>query len=84
MKIVEIKKNKVVKTVETSVRIATFSRDDIQRLILKELASTGYNADDAKVTFHTSSKYVTDEWGMNPVQVTSFDEATIEFSEVGK
>lgn len=81
MKIKEVKKTEVVKTVETSVQIATFSRDDIQTLILKELASTGYNVDNAKVTFHTSSKYVTDEWGMNSVQVRSFDGVTVEFSE---
>ena len=76
---------KVEETFETKTEIVkiplqkiTFSREAVEKILLRELQSRGYNIEEAKVHFENSRSYVSDEWGMNSTVVTKFDGASIE------
>ena len=63
----------------TETKTGTFSKNDLEKIILSHLMCRHYNIDGAKIFFDTEWKYVTDEWGMNRVIVTTFKGATVEF-----
>ena len=70
--------SKLIKeTVGRTATYATYTRKDIEKLILDDLASRGIKTIDSKVSLLTTSKYVEDEWGMNRYLQTSFDKAIV-------
>ena len=76
MKIGSIKKEH---SIVTETKTATFSKNDLEKIILSNLMCRGYNIDGAKIFFSTEWKYVTDEWGMNRVIDITFKGVTVEF-----
>lgn len=76
MKIGSIKKEH---SIVTETKTATFSKNDLEKIILAQLMRMGYNIDGAKILFRIEWNYVTDEWGMNRRIVTTFKGATVEF-----
>lgn len=76
MKIGSIKKEH---RIVTETKTATFSKNDLEKIILSHLMCRGYNIDGAKIFFDVEWNYVTDDWGMNRGIVTTFKRATVEF-----
>ena len=76
MKIGSIKKEH---SIVTETKTATFSKNDLEKIILSHLMCRGYNIDGAKILFRTDWNYITDDWGMNRAIVTTFKGATVEF-----
>ena len=75
--------SKLIKeTVGRTATYATYTRKDIEKLILDDLASRGVKTIDSKVSLLTTSKYVEDEWGMNRYLQTSFDKAIVAVEEI--
>lgn len=64
-------------TVGRTTTYATYTRNDIKKLILDDLASRDIKTIDSKVSLLATSKYVEDEWGMNRYLQTSFDKAMV-------
>ena len=76
MKIGSIKKEH---SFVTETKTATFSKNDLEKIILSHLMCRGYNIDGVKIFFDTEWRYVTDDWGMTRVIVTTFKGVTVEF-----
>ena len=74
MKIGSIKKEH---SFVTETKTATFSKNDIEKIILSHLCRD-YNIDGAKIFFNTEWKYVTDDWSVNRVIETTFKGVTVE------
>lgn len=72
-----IESKTIKETVGRTVAYATYTRNDIEKLILDDLASRGIKTIDSNVSLLTTYKYVEDEWGMNRYLQTSFDKAMV-------
>jgi len=72
-----IERKTIKETVGRTIAHATYTRNDIEKLILDDLASRGIKTIDSKVSLLTTYKYVDGEGGMNRYLQTSFDKATV-------
>lgn len=78
-----IESRRRVKQAEETVRVARISKDDIKDMVIEYLEEA-FEVKDIqrdKIFFHTTYKYVSDEWGMNRSIVTAFDGVTVELPE---
>jgi len=70
---------KAIKThIEKEIQVASYSADDIRKLIALDIEKQGYKVDLSGISFITKWRYVSDEWGMNTTIVTTFDGAKAE------
>lgn len=74
----KVEEKLITKTVQELRHKITFSAEDVEELILRELKSKGYNVEDMKVFFRSKDFYNYDERGMNRTRTSKFDGAEIE------
>lgn len=74
----KVEEKLITKTVQELRHKITFSAEDIEELILRELESKGYNVEDMKVWFRQKDFYDYDERGMHQTKISKFDGAEIE------
>lgn len=80
----KIEETLIAKTVYEPKRKITFSKEEVEQLILRELTEKGYNVEEVKVWFRWKDSYAYDAWGMNSTKVTKFDGAEIELPQKEK
>lgn len=78
-----IENRRRVKQVEETVSIVHLSKEDIKDLVINYISSDHgiKNVPRDNISFNTSYKYVSDEWGMNRSIVATFDGVTVELPE---
>ena len=69
----KVEEKLITKTVQELRHKITFSAQDVEELILRELKSKGYNVEDVKVFFRFKDFYNYDEWGMNRTKISKFN-----------
>lgn len=70
-----IEKVKFPKEVMSNYEVAQYSKEDIENLIKADLKSKGY--EQASIHFKATTKYETDEWGMNIGSFTEFSGVSV-------
>lgn len=76
----EVLKEKIINKTEIEIQIASYSVDDIKRLIISDMNKQGYETTATDISFVTDWKNVSDEWGMNTHTVTAFEGAKVRIS----
>ena len=76
----KISTEKVKMHTETEIQIANYSAEDIKKLIISDMHKHGHEVAVENISFVTDWKTVSDEWGMNSHNVTTFNGAKIKLS----